>query len=96
MEPRPVRGLGNAAGRLVSSLEPAALIVTVRNEASTVGPLIDSILAGTRVPEEIVVADGGSTDGTFDLLRARASTDPRIRAAQPRDRLLDVLPEADL
>jgi glycosyltransferase involved in cell wall biosynthesis len=80
VEPRLVRGLGNAAGRLVSGLEPVALIVTVRNEASTVGPLIDSILAGTRAPDEIVIADGGSTDGTWDLLRARASADPRIRA----------------
>jgi len=87
VEPRPVRGLGNAAGRLVSSLEPVALIVTVRNEASTVGPLIDSILAGTRVPDEIVVADGGSTDDTWERLRARASADPRIRAVlQPGNR----------
>jgi len=61
-------------------LEPVALIVTVRNEAATVGPLLDSILAGTRLPEEIVIADGGSTDATWQILNARASADPRIRA----------------
>ncbi len=61
-------------------MEPVALIVTVRNEAATVGPLIDSILAGTRVPEEMVIADGGSTDGTWEILRGRASSAPRIRA----------------
>ena len=61
-------------------MEPVALIVTVRNEAATVGPLIDSILGGTRVPDEIVIADGGSTDGTFDRLRERAAADPRVRA----------------
>jgi glycosyltransferase involved in cell wall biosynthesis len=61
-------------------LEPVALIVTVRNEAATVGPLLDSILSGTRVPEEIVIADGGSTDATWEVLRARAAADPRIRA----------------
>jgi glycosyltransferase involved in cell wall biosynthesis len=61
-------------------LEPVALIVTVRNEAATIGPLLDSILSGTRVPDEIVIADGGSTDGTLDLLRSRAASDPRIRA----------------
>jgi len=60
--------------------EPVALIVTVRNEADSIGALLDSILGGTRVPDEIVIADGGSTDGTYDRLRARASADPRIRA----------------
>lgn len=63
-------------------MEPVALIVTVRNEAATIGPLLDSILAGSRVPDEIVVADGGSTDGTWELLRARAASDPRIRSVQ--------------
>jgi len=63
-------------------LEPVVLIVTVRNEAGTIGPLLDSILAGSRVPEEIVVADGGSTDGTWDLLRTRAASHPRIHAVQ--------------
>jgi len=63
-------------------LEPVVLIVTVRNEAGTIGPLLDSILAGSRVPDEIVIADGGSTDGTWDLLRARAASDPRIGAVQ--------------
>ena len=80
MEPRSVRGSGDASGRLVS--EPVALIVTVRNEAGTVGPLIDSILAGTRVPDEIVVADGGSTDGTWEALRDRAQRDARVRAVE--------------
>jgi glycosyltransferase involved in cell wall biosynthesis len=61
-------------------VEPAALIVTVRNEAGTVGALLDSILSGTRVPDEIVIADGGSTDATWEILGTRASADPRIRA----------------
>jgi len=61
-------------------MEPVVLIVTVRNEAKTIGPLLDSILSGTRVPEEIVFADGGSSDGTLEILRARAAADPRIRA----------------
>lgn len=60
--------------------EPVALIVTVRNEAASIDALLDSVLAGTRVPDEIVVADGGSTDETFARLRAREASDPRIRA----------------
>jgi glycosyltransferase involved in cell wall biosynthesis len=63
-------------------VEPVALIVTVRNEATAVGPLLDSILSGTRVPDEIVIVDGGSTDATWDILRALASADPRIHAVE--------------
>jgi len=62
------------------SREPVAIIVTVRNEAASVDALLDSLLSGSRIPDEIVVADGGSTDATFERLRVRAAQDPRIRA----------------
>jgi len=61
-------------------LEPVTVIATVRNEAASIGALLDSILSGTRLPDEIVVADGGSTDRTLELLRSRAAADPRIHA----------------
>jgi glycosyltransferase involved in cell wall biosynthesis len=64
------------------SREPVSLIVTVRNEEGSLDALLDSLLAGTRPPEEIVVADGGSTDATMARLRARAEGDPRIRAVE--------------
>jgi len=38
--------------------------VPVRNEERSVGPLIDSLLRQTHAPDEILLADGGSTDGT--------------------------------
>ncbi len=60
-------------------MEPVALIVTVRNEAATIGPLLDSVLSGTRIPDEIVIADGGSNDGTLEQLRSRSAANPRIR-----------------
>lgn len=59
--------------------EPVALIVTVRNEEASIDALLDSLLAGSRPPDEIVVADGGSTDHTVARLRARAASDPRVR-----------------
>lgn len=45
-----------------------SLIATVLNEERSVGELLDSILAQARPPDEVVIVDGGSTDGTLDLL----------------------------
>jgi len=36
----------------------------VRNEEASIDALLDSLLRGTRAPDEIVIAAGGSTDGT--------------------------------
>ncbi len=59
--------------------EPVSVIVTVRNEEASIDALLDSLLQGTRPPDEIVVADGGSTDRTVERLRARSASDPRVR-----------------
>lgn len=47
-----------------------ALIVTVLNEAQSVDALLASVLAQTVSPDEIVIVDGGSTDGTWEILQA--------------------------
>src|SRR5579859_370807 len=46
-----------------------ALIVTVLDEAGTVDRLLDSIAHQTRPPDEVVIVDGGSTDGTWEQLQ---------------------------
>jgi glycosyltransferase involved in cell wall biosynthesis len=43
-------------------------VVTVHNEAQSIERLLDSLAAQTRPPDEIVICDGGSTDGTPDLI----------------------------
>ncbi|TAK32792.1 MAG: glycosyltransferase [Chloroflexota bacterium] len=53
-----------------------ALIATVRNECTGVQRWIDAVLCQSRLPDEIVVVDGGSTDGTLDVLHAAAHTSP--------------------
>jgi len=54
---------------LKSKIEvPVSLIVTVRNEANSLPHLLDSVLAQTAQPAEIVIADGGSNDGTQELI----------------------------
>ncbi|MEK7348073.1 MAG: glycosyltransferase [Candidatus Eisenbacteria bacterium] len=60
----------------------ATVIVTVRNESGSIDSLLDSLLRGARSPDEIVIADGGSTDGTVEMLRARAAAEPRLRVLE--------------
>ncbi|HEX8219401.1 MAG TPA: glycosyltransferase [Chloroflexia bacterium] len=47
---------------------PISLIMTVRNEAASIARLLDSVLAQTLQPDEVVIADGGSTDGTQEVI----------------------------
>ena len=46
-----------------------SLITTVKDGAAHVGEFLDSVREQTRPPDEVVVVDGGSTDGTLDILR---------------------------
>jgi len=46
-----------------------SLIIPVRDEARTIQQLIDSIQRQTREPDEVIFVDGGSCDGTLDILR---------------------------
>lgn len=45
-----------------------SVITTVKNEGEAVRPLLDALLQQTRRPDEVVVADGGSTDETLAVL----------------------------
>ncbi|MCL4466643.1 MAG: glycosyltransferase [Chloroflexi bacterium] len=49
---------------------PASVIVTVKNEQQSLPRLLESLFAQTVEPAEVVVADGGSTDGTLAVLEA--------------------------
>lgn len=46
-----------------------SLIATVLNEGASIRRLMDSILAQTRPPDEVVICDGGSCDDTVAILR---------------------------
>lgn len=48
------------------------LIIAVYNAASTIARCLDSIAAQTCQSRELIVIDGGSTDGTVDILRRNA------------------------
>ncbi|MBI1801967.1 MAG: glycosyltransferase [Chloroflexi bacterium] len=53
-----------------------SLIVTVKNEAAVIDGLLQSISAQTRLPDEVVISDGGSTDGTAQVVEAWGARQP--------------------
>jgi glycosyltransferase involved in cell wall biosynthesis len=56
--------------------ERISLIVTVLNEAGTIDDLLTSVCALTMAPDEVVIVDGGSTDGTWQRLHDWAERMP--------------------
>ncbi|MBM4438541.1 MAG: glycosyltransferase [Actinobacteria bacterium] len=73
-----------------------AVCATVRNERATVASLARQLLTQSRTPDEIVIVDGGSTDGTLAALReclgshphARVLAAPGANIAQGRNRAI--------
>ena len=51
-------------------LKQISVIVPVKNEAATIRQLLQGLAAQTHRPAEIIIADGGSTDDTRDIIRA--------------------------
>lgn len=47
------------------------VLIATYNRLPLLQKTIDSVLRGTRVSHEIIVIDGGSTDGTIEYLRSR-------------------------
>ncbi len=55
------------------------IVVPTLNEAAHVEHVIDTLLAGAPMDTRLVVADGGSTDGTREKVTRMALQDPRVR-----------------
>jgi glycosyltransferase involved in cell wall biosynthesis len=53
-----------------------AVVATMRNEAHTIRDLLKAIAAQSRVPDEVILVDGGSTDDTVAVARAYAEQPP--------------------
>ncbi len=51
-----------------------SVIATVLNEKASIERLLESLEVQTRPPDEVVIADGGSTDGTLAILSAWAAS----------------------
>lgn len=59
-----------------------SLITTVRNEAGSISSFLTGLLNQTRQPDEVVIADGGSTDGTVDAIKKFAKDHPHVRVIE--------------
>ncbi len=55
-----------------------SVIAPVLNERDSIESLLDALDSQSRRPDEIVVADGGSIDGTRQILEERAANDPTL------------------
>jgi glycosyltransferase involved in cell wall biosynthesis len=53
-----------------------SVIATVLNEAGSIQGLLDSLARQTRRPDEVVIVDGGSHDGTLEQLQAQVGHAP--------------------
>jgi len=47
-----------------------SLICTLKNEESSIREFLDSILSQSRLPDEVVIVDGGSTDRTVEIINS--------------------------
>ncbi len=55
-----------------------SLVIPMKNESDSLRQLIESIERQTFQPDEIVLVDGGSTDGTVKLAEQFAAKNPKI------------------
>jgi len=58
-----------------AALQKVSLVATMLNEAASLPSLLASIEAQTRPPDEVVIVDGGSTDGTWSMIEDWAAGD---------------------
>lgn len=67
-------------------MEPVSIVATVLNEAQDIGRMVASLLAQEPPAAEVVIVDGGSSDGTWEwLVSAQTSISDPTRLVAIRD-----------
>lgn len=59
-----------------------SVVLTLLNEGEGLRVLLDALMQQTLPPDEIVIVDGGSTDGTVEILDEYAAKDVRVHVMQ--------------
>lgn len=72
--------------------DSVSVIATVLNEAGNIDGLVESLMNQRLTPLEVVVVDGGSTDGTWERLDRAKVKYPRLVAIQDESCRLDRSP----
>ncbi len=73
---RRVRCAATSIGARVKSV---SIVTTVLNDAAGCAVLLDSLVDQVRQPDEFIIVDAGSTDGTLEVIRSACAADRRIR-----------------
>ena len=63
----------------MSDQQRVSIVMTVRNDAVGCAVTLDSVIAQTRLPDEMIVVDGGSCDATIALIEEYAQRHPWLR-----------------
>lgn len=61
-----------------------SVVVPARNEEDSIRSLIEGLLKQTRPPDEIVICDNGSTDGTASIVESYAAGGAPVRLLRER------------
>jgi glycosyltransferase involved in cell wall biosynthesis len=61
-------------------MQPVSVVVTELNEIDDIDRVVSSLLAQVPAAAEVIIVDGGSSDGTWEWLQAAAVKDPRLVA----------------
>ena len=64
--------------RYTAVMQPVSVVVTELNEIQDIDRVVSSLLAQEPGAAEVIVVDGGSTDGTWEWLEAARARDAMI------------------
>lgn len=66
-------------------LSKTSIVITVKNEISSIQDLLDFLEKQTIKPREIIIVDGGSADGTIEIIKRRMKKNKLIRLMVYKD-----------